>query len=56
MLAIILEIGWVGFGLAGGELPGIRLGFARLRFTRGFLADALARAVADHRANLDGKG
>lgn len=46
MFAILFEVGWFGFGAAGGLIPEVRLGVVRLAFTRGYFADALARAAA----------
>lgn len=45
MFAILFEVGWFGFGAAGGLIPELRVGVVRLAFTRGYFADALHRAA-----------
>lgn len=43
MATLILELGWCGFGYAGGLVPEVRLGLLRVTWCRGSLMERVRR-------------
>lgn len=50
--ALLLELGWCGFGASGGLLPELRLGLVRIVATRGSLLGLFAQHLASNAAAL----